>query len=254
MTHLAPRTLLDALRSDAARLTAAARGNLDRPVPACPGWDVGDVVRHLGGVYLHKAASVRLGRRAPEVDDGDAPREEDALLAWFGAALDDVLAVVDADPATPAWSWWPPDATVGFWQRRMAQETLVHRVDVEAAAGLEPDVDAALAADGVDEVLTAFLPVWLPLGGAEAGLPAGLAAHVAVRTGGRSWDVRVDGLRAQVAQGSSGTRSEAPAQVAGEPAAVLLWAWGRAGDEDLAVDGDAAQVALLRRALAAATR
>jgi hypothetical protein len=29
----------------------------------------------------------------------------------------------------PAGSWYTPDQTVGFWIRRMAQETVIHRID-----------------------------------------------------------------------------------------------------------------------------
>ena len=39
------------------------------------------------------------------------------------------------DPAAPSWTWWPDDQTAGFWLRRMAQETAVHRVDVELPLG-----------------------------------------------------------------------------------------------------------------------
>ncbi|WP_158257081.1 maleylpyruvate isomerase family mycothiol-dependent enzyme [Kineococcus xinjiangensis] len=254
MPRLEASRYLSALRADTARIVALAPGALDRPVPGCPGWNVADVLRHLGEVYLHKAASVRLGRRAPQDGVPPAPDDDAALLPWLDDALGTVLAAVGGDPEAPAWSWWPPDATIGFWQRRMAQETLVHRVDVEQAAGLSADVDGELAADGVDEVLTAFLPVWLPLDGPGAGLPADLTAHVAVRTtgpdaAGRSWDVRVDGLRAEV----GGPAGDAPAVLEGPPGALLLWAWGRGDAAALRVGGDRGQVDALRRALAAAT-
>ncbi|GAA4983763.1 maleylpyruvate isomerase family mycothiol-dependent enzyme [Kineococcus glutinatus] len=250
MTRLDAATHLGALRSDAARLAAVAAGALDRPVPACPGWVVRDVVRHLGAVYRHKAESVRLGRRAPEDVGSDWPDDDAALLPWLEAALADVRGEIDGDPGRPAWSWWPGDATTGFWQRRMAQETLVHRVDVEQAAGLPSDVDTVLAADGVDEVLTAFLPVWLAVDGAAAGVGEDLAVHVAVSTAGRTWDVRVAGVRAEVSEGAS----DAPARLAGPADAVLLWAWGRGGADRLGFTGDEAQLHALRRALSAATR
>ena len=31
-------------------------------------------------------------------------------------------------------TWYDPDQTVGFWIRRMAQETVIHRIDAELAA------------------------------------------------------------------------------------------------------------------------
>jgi hypothetical protein len=32
-------------------------------------------------------------------------------------------------PEDPAGSWYTPDQTVGFWIRRMAHETVIHRID-----------------------------------------------------------------------------------------------------------------------------
>ena len=45
-----------------------------------------------------------------------------------------------------------------FWIRRMAQETVIHRVDAELALG-EPfaPIPDDLALDGIDEVLERFL-------------------------------------------------------------------------------------------------
>ena len=45
------------------------------------------------------------------------------------------------------------DQTVGFWYRRMALETVVHRVDVETGFGVPRAVNAELAVDGIDEVV-----------------------------------------------------------------------------------------------------
>ncbi|GAB7189979.1 maleylpyruvate isomerase family mycothiol-dependent enzyme [Kineococcus sp. NUM-3379] len=260
MPRLDAARYLTALRADAARIGALTPAAADRPVPGCPGWTVHDVVRHLGAVYRHKAASLRLGERAPEDEGADAPADPAALVDWFGRQLADVLAVVDADPAAPAWSWWPQDATTGFWQRRMAQETLVHRIDVETAAdpAVDPAVDLAvdddLAVDGVEEVLTAFLPVWLPLEGADAGVPADLDASVLVRTAGRAWQVRVRGLHAEARETDPAGAPPAGAVLTGAPADVLLWAWGRAGTARLHVEGDPGQVTALRHALVGATR
>ena len=44
--------------------------------------------------------------------------------------------------------------TVGFWQRRQAHETAMHRVDAQLAAGEVATIDGALAADGIDEWFT----------------------------------------------------------------------------------------------------
>ena len=50
--------------------------------------------------------------------------------------------------------------TVGFWSRRLASETLVHRWDAELDAGIDgAPMDAAVAADAVDEHLGCFVGV-----------------------------------------------------------------------------------------------
>jgi uncharacterized protein (TIGR03083 family) len=248
MAPLDSARYLQALQADAARISGVALNAADAAVPGCPGWDVGDVVRHLASVYRHKAASVRLGRRAPDEPHPTEPRAPAALVTQLEASLADLLDAIGRDGAASAWTWWDGDRTVGFWQRRMAQETLVHRVDVEQAAGSAPVVDDELAVDGVDEVLTAFLPVWLPVVGA----PASLTAHVAVGCGGRTWDVRVAGTSATVGPGDA---DQPPAAVLEGPAdAVLLWAWGRGDASELSVRGDERQVRALRTALAAATQ
>jgi uncharacterized protein (TIGR03083 family) len=50
------------------------------------------------------------------------------------------------------WSWGA-DQHVRFWSRRQLHETLIHRSDLELAAGLSPNFDAAVAADAIDEFL-----------------------------------------------------------------------------------------------------
>jgi hypothetical protein len=51
-----------------------------------------------------------------------------------------------------------------------------------------------------------------------------------------------------------GTAGQAAAQVSGDPAAVLLWLWRRAGDEAVRIDGDHAAVGRLREMMEAATQ
>ncbi len=52
---------------------------------------------------------------------------------------------------------WSPQQDVAFVIRRVTQETAVHRVDAERAAGRDHRIDPELAADGVDEFLYHFL-------------------------------------------------------------------------------------------------
>ena len=53
----------------------------------------------------------------------------------------------------PAVTFMHGAATVHFWRRRMALETMVHRTDAELATGVVTPMDDALSADGVNELL-----------------------------------------------------------------------------------------------------
>lgn len=128
------------------------------PVPACPDWTVGDLVAHLGGV--HRWAAAHVAERRPKLvrrggDDTPPPTDPDDLSAWLrdgAAAVADAVRAVGEETEVGGFGG-PVD--VRFWARRQCHETLVHRGDAEIAAGREPwgDVDAAVAADAVDEHL-----------------------------------------------------------------------------------------------------
>jgi uncharacterized protein (TIGR03083 family) len=155
-------------------------------------------------------------------------------------------------PAAVSYTWYPPDQTVGFWFRRMAQETAVHRVDVELAHSALTPVDASLAADGIDEVLVVMLA------GDWSDFPVEEAAGsvVDLSAGGRTWRVRLDRTAVAVTEHAAdpSITDGANAVVSGDPSDLLLWAWGRAPIDPLTVDGDAEAVAALRRRLVMATQ
>ena len=122
---------LDCLSSDYGDLRDAATAvELTSPVPSCPGWTVADLVFHVGEVYLHKAIVMRTGRWPdPWPPAGVA---DEAPLALLGRAYGELTASFAArEPASPSLTWYDPDQTVAFWIRRMAQETVIHRIDAE---------------------------------------------------------------------------------------------------------------------------
>jgi len=124
---------LDCLGSDYALLrSAAAAAALDDAVPSCPGWTVADLVTHVGHVYLHKVAVMRDG----EWPDPWPPAELAAVapLALLERGYRELTAEFAARrPIQTALTWYEPEQTVGFWIRRMAQETVVHRMDAQLA-------------------------------------------------------------------------------------------------------------------------
>ena len=126
------------------------------PVPSCPGWDIAELLRHVGMVnrwaatMVERTSQSRLERDAIETGQ---PTDPAALADWVRDGADFVESRFRAaDPSTPMWAWgWPK--TAGFWPRRMVHETGVHRADAELALGIAPSFTAEVAADGVDELL-----------------------------------------------------------------------------------------------------
>lgn len=126
------------------------------PVPSCPGWDVGALLRHTGSVNRWAATMVARSSQERLTRDGvdwDEPEDPAALAAWVREGAEFVDARFrGADPSTPMWAWgWPK--TAAFWPRRMVHETGVHRADAEYALGRSPAFDAEVAVDGVEELL-----------------------------------------------------------------------------------------------------
>jgi uncharacterized protein (TIGR03083 family) len=253
-TRLAPDRYLELLRSDAARLAeAAAASGLDKPVPPCPGWTVRDAVQHTAAVYHHKIASMRLQRRPAEGEWPQEPADAD-LLGWFLSSRDALLEeLVERGPDAPSHTWSPPEQTVGFWYRRMAHETAVHRFDVESASGEVTPVADDLAVDGVDEVLELMLAgdwsdepsEWW----GDVSPDAAAGKTVAVRTGDRAWRVTLHPDRIDL----STEPGPADASVTGEPSEVLLWLWGRRPDDAVRFSGDLPTLRALRDRLRLAT-
>jgi uncharacterized protein (TIGR03083 family) len=238
---------LDQIRDDGDLVAATAPRGLDKPIPVCPGWDVREVVAHLAMVYDHKVMSIRLGRRPAEGEWLTGEPFPKGTVEWFEDEHAKLLAELAAHaPSDPAWSWWGPDQTVGFWYRRMALETVVHRVDVEAQFGPPSAIDAALAVDGIDEVLT------LMLGGEdEAAVEVPGTGTVNVVSDGASWSVRLEDARTVV---EPGMYTSPDAELSGDPGELFLYLWGRAPIDTLTRTGDESRIALMRARLAAATQ
>jgi uncharacterized protein (TIGR03083 family) len=206
---------------------------------------VSDLVSHVAEVYEHKIACTELGR-SPDPWPPEWPADRDPI-GWLGDAHGRLLEMFAAsDATTPSATWWPPDQTVGFWARRMAQETAVHRVDGELAIGTPTPVDAELAIDGVDEILI------IMLAGDWSDEPddAATGQRVAISTGGRTWEVTLDRESVSVAEDGGG----GDAALEGDPSDVLLWLWGRASNERVTRSGDGDAIRLLRARLVLATQ
>ena len=156
-------------------LTSAIAGaDLTAQVPSCPKWNVGQLLRHLGGAQRWAAEVVRSRADGPVqrefLDLSAYTREDPAVtgpwLAESGAQL--AAALREAGPGMPAWT---PIAsgTTDFYARRFTHETLIHRADAVLAVGAGYQADPDVAVDAIDE--------WLYL----SSLPIHLEYHPEVR-------------------------------------------------------------------------
>lgn len=157
---------LDGLREavDAFAASAAAAG-LDAAVPTTPDWDVRRLVAHQG--LIHRWATGHL--LGEKVDPHEAEREglEAAdPVGWLRAGAARLAETIAAAPDDLAAVVFLADAPQPrqFWARRQCHETTIHAVDALAAElGRYPRaadtwIGRELALDGIDELLTGFLP------------------------------------------------------------------------------------------------
>lgn len=220
MTVLQGETLLAQLERATSAFTALLRdADLSVPIAACPDYDLAGLASHLAG--MHVWATEALSSPEPPGRPPAGPREREALVSWYDGTARALLAALRrTEPDRACFTFGPP-STAAFWLRRQAHEATVHLWDAQAAVG-EPDaLDPLLAADGVDEVLTVFLPRQVLLGRTA---PVDQAVALSATETGRRWIVG-DG--------------EPTAHVQGPAASLLLLLWKRTSLDDprLRVEG-----------------
>jgi uncharacterized protein (TIGR03083 family) len=224
-----------ALRREGGALADAARQDPTRPVPYYPGWSVADLVAHTGAVHrwvleiVRSRATERLPREAYQY------RDPVRLLAWFEEGLATLAGELGGtDPSEPVWSFGA-DQTVGFWQRRMAHETAIHRWDAQSAFGDPGPIECRLAATGISESLA--IHVVRPVRGTAVG---GHGESVALRCDDAPdrWLVVLLQDEVRVEEGDT----SATASVAGTASDVWLFVTGRP-TVGIRVTGDATVVA-----------
>lgn len=246
--------LLECLSRDYQRLRQVVALDEGAAVPTCPGWTVADLTRHVGEVYLHKTEAIRTGVE-PEAWPPPALAEENPVDLLERAYVDLRHELDSRSPSDPAGSWYSPDQTVGFWIRRMAQETVIHRVDAEVAtrqpvAAIPDD----LAIDGIDELLRVFVAYSV----AEwrdsftdilADAPP---ATTTLQTDGAAWQVSTGAGRLTV---HAGAATASDVTVSGAPPSLLRWLWNRDSDPSgVTIGGSTPPLETMRRAITTATQ
>jgi uncharacterized protein (TIGR03083 family) len=207
------------------------------PIASCPGWDLSDLAWHIGEVWDSWARIVEDGITDVEVlralpDPVRPPAGE--LLEWVTASHTALYsALVDAPPDRAVWTWTGQNQDAEWVRRRMAQETAVHRWDAAHAVGQPDDVDAVIAADGIDEFLTYFTDVE----GID-GNDLGGTVHLHCTDTAGEWFIS-----SLTSEGISFTREHTKGDVAirGKASDLLLWIWRRdAGAVDIVGDAELA--------------
>jgi uncharacterized protein (TIGR03083 family) len=234
---------LEGLRSAMVALVRYAdRAGPDAAVPTCPGWTVLDLVAHQGMVHRWATGLVR-GEWQLDTDveafsrDG---RDAEDPLEWLRDGVVELVSTLTRAPADLEAPVFLHDAPPprAFWARRQCHETTIHAVDAMAASlGRAPRaedvwVDAELAADGIDELLTQFVALSAPYTTRVASGGETMHVHCTDREG--EWLVRF------TPEGLEVTREHAKGDVAvrGSAEQLYLLLWNRIGREGLEVFGD----------------
>jgi uncharacterized protein (TIGR03083 family) len=260
---------LDCLAVDYRRMREVVAGHLEARVPTCPDWTVADLTRHVGQVYLHKVECMRTGGEVETEWPPPGLQDEEPVALLDRAYLELVHELTTRDPSAPGGTWYLPDPTVGFWFRRMAQESVIHRIDAELAAGTAiAPVPDDLAVDGVDEVLKVFVGYafsqW-PEDFAEAlknspGRAFLIQADATTGHPSASWLVQTAPGHVVIGGGPGSPVAAMPGRdvtVSGTPADVLRWAWNRQipGEASrVRVEGAADALGELRQCVVEATQ
>ncbi|MEV4537220.1 maleylpyruvate isomerase family mycothiol-dependent enzyme [Asanoa sp. NPDC049518] len=244
---------LECLAADFDRLRTVAQVDPAGAVPTCPGWTVADLTRHVGEVYLHKTLAIRDGAEPEPWPPAELASEDPLTLLdrTYGALRHELTWHAPTDRAG---SWYAPDQTVGFWIRRMAQETVVHRIDAELGAGQAvAAIPDDLAIDGVDELLKVFVAYsvaeWSDA--FKEALDPSPGWVFAFRTDGAAWRVRTAPGTFTVEDGDA---TDADVTISGPPAALLRWVWHREPGDEVRVTGPAEALTELHGCITIATQ
>jgi uncharacterized protein (TIGR03083 family) len=236
-------THIEALRAEGERMAAAvAAASGDDGVPSCPEWTVRDLVHHLGGVHRWATGYVAGARRTQwDVDLIDVvgawPDDRD-LVSWFRAGYHGLAGALEAAPADlDCWTFLPAPSPLAMWARRQAHETAIHRVDAELAtrddASISP-FDPHFAADGVDELLSCFLP--RPRSRLRSDPPTTLRVTCADLDAG--WLLQIGAEGVVTTPGRPDRLAEAACEIRAPAADLYLALWSRRPSDVFVVSGD----------------
>lgn len=204
-----------------------------QPVPSCGGWTVGDLAEHLGGVHVWAAAQCR----GDSASASDSPADEagSAVARYRPRAqlLQQTLHELPADQPCDTLDDQGQNGnnTVSFWHRRQTHETLIHLWDLRTAFHVPgPVAEAAVWADGIDEVVNFFYPRQVRLNRVS---PLGAGVKLDAEDVQRCWVI-------------GSPAGQPAASLTGSAEELALNLWGRVRGENLHMTGDRTAVLELR--------
>lgn len=233
---------------------AAEGGELDVVVSSCEGWDMRDLVRHLGLIHLWAAGNVAypqddwfdaddipdLARYWPELA-ATWPSDSE-LLSWYRQTKENLVRVLASAPADhQCFSFLPAPTPLTMWSRRQASEIAIHRFDAEDARGIPSHFEPEFAADMLDELLSGFAQ---RPGVSPIDVDAERVLHVHASDVDEHWSLTIGQGRIE----TSRERGDADLTVTGTAAALYLLMWNRTDESTVTLSGDADLMSVWREA------
>jgi uncharacterized protein (TIGR03083 family) len=232
-------------RTAAMQVAIAGADDRNLSVPDCPGWTLGDLMKHVGVVQREWAAAVPGEPLPPAVAAADAVNEG-GLTWWLQRStylLTHALRTAGPQVATGMrWYSGGPPMTGHDVARRQMQEAAVHAYDAQLTVRREQLLANDVAVDGIDEFLRRRLAARGPwpyrparveveaLVMPGAGPPAGLERSYHI-----TWLLDLDGDGARV---TAGERGEPAVRVGGPAGDVLLLLYRRTPYHRASVHGN----------------
>ena len=229
---------------------AAERGELDVDIAACEGWDMRDLVRHLGLIHLWAAGNVAypqddwfdaddipdMARYWPEL--ASSWPEDAELVSWYRQTNKNLVRVLESAPADhQCFSFLPAPTPVTMWSRRQASEIAIHRFDTESARGIPSHFEPEFAADMLDELLAGFAP--RPQ---QIEVDAERVLHVHATDVDEHWYLTIGPEGVQTSRHGD----DADLTVTATATDLYLLMWNRTDDSTAALTGDATLMDLWR--------
>ncbi|MCC5951506.1 MAG: maleylpyruvate isomerase family mycothiol-dependent enzyme [Acidimicrobiia bacterium] len=223
-------------------LAATTAEELTAAIPACEGWDVARLLRHVGRAQRWAVLALAAEPGTP-IPDPPRPGPDEDPVDWYRRGATELTAALEATDLDRPVTSWAGEQTARWWARRMTHEAVIHALDVADATGRPFAVDPVAAVDGVDELLEVFVAHRFALADFA---PTGETVHL------HATDTEGEWLLTFTADGVEVERRHAKGDVAARgPALDLLGLlWSRRSPEALEVFGDATILDRYQRAAA----